>query len=250
MNRLGEIRENKYGEIMKIIEYNKATDITIEFLNTGFKRKTTYDKFKKGGVLSPFSKTVYKVGYLGSFYNYKGVSKLKSYSHWKNMIKRCYCEKALNVNNEYKIIKVCEEWHNFENFNKWFEDNYYEVENDVMCLDKDIKDKNSFIYSPQTCIFVPSKINLLFEKTKREKSIGRNDLPLGVRWIEVDKIYGCSCRDEGKSIWLGRSQDPMELFDRYKKCKMNIIRERLCEYDDIPQYIKNIILSYNIELTD
>ena len=57
MNRLGEIRENKYGEIMKIIEYNKATDITIEFLNTGFKRKTTYDKFKKGGILSPFSKT-------------------------------------------------------------------------------------------------------------------------------------------------------------------------------------------------
>lgn len=250
MNRVGEINYNKYGEQMKIIEYNKANDITVEFVDTGFKRKASYGHFKDGVLLSPYSKTVYGVGYLGKFYNYKGVSKLKSYSHWKNMIKRCYCKKSLENNPEYEIIKVCKEWHNFENFKKWFDENYYEVKNDVICLDKDIKDKNSFIYSPNTCIFIPKRINVIFEKIKREKSLNRNNLPPGVIWIEADKIYGCGCKNNGKDVWLGRSNDVDELFNRYKEYKMKVIESRLEEYDDIPYHIKNIVLSYEIEITD
>lgn len=248
--RVGEVNYNNYGEEMKIIEYNKADDIIVEFVDTKFKRKTTYGKFKKGILLSPYSKTVYGVGYLGKFYNYKGVSKLKAYSYWRNMIKRCYCEKFLEYSPEYKIISVCKEWHSFENFKTWFDCNYYTVKNDVICLDKDIKNKKSFMYSPNNCIFIPNRINIIFEKLQREKASNRNNLPLGIRWIEVNKIYGCACRDNGKNVWLGRSHDINELFERYKQYKMKVIKDRLQEYDEIPDYVKDIVLSYEIEITD
>ncbi len=249
-DKIGEINYNKYGEEMKIIEYNKANNIIVEFVDTKFKRKTSYSKFKEGMLLSPYSKTVYGIGYLGEFYNYKGVSKLKAYSYWRNMIKRCYCKKALETQPSYKIVSVCKEWHNFENFKTWFDLHYYNVKNDLVCLDKDIKNKNSFMYSPNTCIFIPNRINVIFEKLQREKASNRNNLPLGVLWIEADKIYGCRCRDNGKNIWLGRSHDINELFERYKQYKMKVIKDRLQEYDEIPDYVKDIVLSYEIEITD
>lgn len=248
--KIGEINYNKYDEKMKIIEYNNSNDIIVEFVDTKFKRKTTYDKFKKGILLSPYSKTVYGVGYLGNWYNYKGVSKLKAYSYWRNMIKRCYCEKSLEYSPEYKLISVCKEWHNFEHFKTWFDHNYYEVKNDFICLDKDIKNKNSFMYSPNNCIFIPNRINTLFEKMKREKASNRSSLPLGVQWIKADKIYGCRCRDNDKNVWLGRSNDINELFERYKQYKMKVIKDRLQEYDEIPDHVKDIVLSYEIEITD
>ena len=31
INRLGETNTNKYGTVMKIIEYNKSSDIVVEF---------------------------------------------------------------------------------------------------------------------------------------------------------------------------------------------------------------------------
>jgi hypothetical protein len=51
--RIGEVNYNKYGEEMKIIEYNNANNIIVEFVDTKFKRKARYDKFKKGILLSP-----------------------------------------------------------------------------------------------------------------------------------------------------------------------------------------------------
>jgi hypothetical protein len=205
---------------------------------------------KRGFFYPLYSKTVYGVGYLGNFYNYKGVSKLKAYSHWKNMIKRCYCEKFLEYSPDYKIVSVCKEWHNFENFKTWFDHNYYEVKNDLICLDKDIKNKNSFMYSPNNCIFIPNRINVIFQKMKRETALTRNSLPLGVEWIKADKIYASRCRDNGKMVCLGRSHDVNELFERYKQYKMKVIKDRLQEYDDIPDYVKDIVLSYEIEITD
>ena len=42
------------------------------------------------------------------------------------MIMRVY-KKEENRNQYYKICRVCDEWHNYQNFAKWFEENYYEI---------------------------------------------------------------------------------------------------------------------------
>ena len=45
-----------------------------------------------------------------------------------------------------------------------------------MCLDKDILYKNNTIYSKDTCIFIPERINILFTKNNAK----RGNYPIGV----------------------------------------------------------------------
>ena len=55
----------------------------------------------------------------------------------------------------YENVYVCEEWHNFQNFAKWYYNNYYSINEERMEIDKDILYKNNKVYSPDTCIIVP-----------------------------------------------------------------------------------------------
>lgn len=68
------------------------------------------------------------------------------------MIKRCYNQKCLLKDNTYRGCSVCDEWLNFQNFGEWYDENYYEVPNEVMDLDKDILHKGNKIYSPDNCV--------------------------------------------------------------------------------------------------
>ena len=68
-NRIGEIKANNFGSLMKIVEYNKANDIVVEFQDEYRARvHTQYSNFKRGTVRNPFSKTVYEVGIVGNKY--------------------------------------------------------------------------------------------------------------------------------------------------------------------------------------
>lgn len=120
-----------------------------------------------------------------------------------------------------------------------------------MCLDKDIRIKGANLYSKDTCIFVPEKINLIFEKMNKQKRKD-NGLPLGVRWIKADKIYAATCRiGKENSLWLGRSHSVEECFNRYKKCKEGYIKQVANEFKEyMPTYVYDIIINYNIEITD
>ena len=85
------------------------------------------------------------------------------------MLRRCYDEKLHKKYPTYIDCKVCEEWLNFQNFAKWYYNNYYEIENEKICLDKDILHKGNKIYSPDNCVFVPNNINVLFVKSDKSR---------------------------------------------------------------------------------
>lgn len=74
------------------------------------------------------------------------------YGIWRGMMDRCYREKAGNY--RYyggRGIKVCEEWHNIENFEKWVFASGYSV---GMTLDR----KNTYgDYSPENCRWADMK---------------------------------------------------------------------------------------------
>ena len=254
IDRTGEVSQTKRGETIKIVNYNGSNDIDVEFLEYNYIVKhTSYGEFKKGSIKCPYSRTVYNVGYLGEdFYRYKRVNNLKEYQRWRNMLKRCYCESQLATTPEYNLITVYEKWHNFSEYYKWDKEYYYEIPGEKMCLDKDIRNKKTYQYNPENCMFVPHKINVIFEKMNKEKCKNRNDLPLGVQWIKQNNIYGASCRvGNNKPIWLGRSHDPMECFRRYKICKENYIKQVADEYKEyLPTYIYDILYSYKIEIND
>ena len=168
-----------HGSLIEITNYKNNEHLEITFLETGYTKTISWHTFKNNrNIVSPYCKTVYGVGYLGegeypTFINSK---KTKCYMTWTDMIKRCY-EKSYKENKPtYRNCEVCEEWHCYQNFAEWFKNNYYEIENEKINLDKDILNKGNKIYSPETCIFVPSRINNLFTKTNAK----RGNLPIGV----------------------------------------------------------------------
>ena len=83
------------------------------------------------------NKMVYGIGHLGNTSSRNNKKLKKSYEIWCKMLKRCYDPTSID-RPTYKNCSVCDEWLYFENFEKWFDKNYYEIPNEKMCLDKDI----------------------------------------------------------------------------------------------------------------
>lgn len=164
------------------------------------------------------------------------------------MLKRCYNEKALTVNDTYRKVTVCDEWRNFEKFYDWYSENYYEIEGEVMCLDKDILNKNSNIYSPETCVFTPKTINNSFPKCDKS----RGEYPIGVRWIKSDRIFGAACRiGNNDHVWLGRFHSQIDAFNAYKNFKEKHIKELADRYKNvIPKRLYDGLYNYIVEITD
>ena len=249
--RIGEINYNNFGSKMKIVEYAYCDDIYVEFQDE-YKTKvhTKYCHFKKGNVGNPYDKTAYDVGYLG-IGKYSSKEHKNAYETWIKMLRRCYDPYCINKQLTYKDCFVCEEWHNFQNFAKWYYENYYEIEGQRMELDKDILFKGNKIYSPQTCIFAPQRINLLFTKSNKT----RGECLIGMCWHKRDKIFEVHCNiyDENvsKKIYLGRFDKPFQAFTTYKNFKENYIKQVADEYKDlIPQKLYEAMYNYEVEIND
>ena len=175
IDKTGEKNYNTFGSEMIIVEYRTNKDIDVYFPEYDWTFKgVTYQHFKNGKIKCPYEKRTFGVGYLGEGeYKTKENGKLtRVYETWCNMIRRCYDEKCQEKRPTYKDCSASEEFHNFQNFGMWDKDNYYKIEGEQMCLDKDILVKGNKIYSPETCIFVPNTINLLF--TKSDKARGKS----------------------------------------------------------------------------
>ena len=147
---------------MKIIAYRQSDDIDIQFLDKDgyiFKHQT-YSNFKSGGIKNPYDRCIFGIGYLG-----EGNAQQKTQVGycWRGMLERCYCDRMKKIHPAYYgISTVCEEWLNFQVFAKWYNENIYQVGTERMHLDKDILVKGNKFYSPDTCLIVPQRINMLF----------------------------------------------------------------------------------------
>ena len=250
-NRLGEITYNKFGRKLEIINYNNYDDITVKIYDKDFTTiRTRYKYFKNKNIFSPYDKTVYNVGYIGlplfkDNESYEKLSELKSYKFWVGMLDRCYYSKRKLPT--YKDCSVCEEWLCFQNFKIWFDNNYYEIENQTMNLDKDILVKGNKIYNPVNCIFVPHDINMLFVKAN---SI-RGDLPLGVYHDYTRNCYASKISIKNKTKNLGRYYNKEEAFNAYKEFKEKYIKQVADDYKDkIPKKLYEAMYNWEVEITD
>jgi len=245
LERIGEENVNSYGSTFKIVEYNNAHDIIVQFYD-GYKRKANYHRFSKGEVSNPYDRTVCGVGYFGEG-NYIGIFKGKHHK-WVNMLHRCYNEKIYEKCPSYKGCTVCEEWHNFQVFAKWYDENYYEIDGQIMELDKDILVKGNKIYSPETCVFVPHNINVLFVKSNGK----RGEFPIGVSLHKKSNTYIASCKNKStKKVTIGYYPTIELAFNTYKKYKEAVIKEVADEYKDkIPQKLYSAMYKYEVEITD
>lgn len=76
------------------------------------------------------------------------------YQRWVNMLERVYD----GDREAYRGVTVCEEWLIFTNFKGWMQTQDWSGKE----LDKDLLGGN--LYSPETCVFLDKKLNMLLIK--------------------------------------------------------------------------------------
>lgn len=191
-------------------------------------------------------KRLYNVGTIGNTKTKHNGKHTKQYHMWSNMLTRCYNEKYQNLKETYKNCKVCEEWLCFENFEKWYFENYYDF-NGLLALDKDILIKNNKIYSPNTCLLVPYEINSIF--TKCDKA--RNNLYIGV--TKKGNLYVGRVSEyltTGERIYKS-FRNPLDAFYWYKDKKEKYIKEIADKYKEtIPTKVYNALYDYKVDIND
>ena len=249
LDRTNEIGFNNNGERMTIVRYGDVHDIDVQFDDGTVIKNRTYDHFKKGQIKNPMTPSVNGVGYFGIGI-FKSVDKngkeTKCHKTWVHIMERCYDSKYQEKKPTYKGCIVCKEWWNFQVFAEWYYRHFYEIENEIMALDKDILHKGNKIYSPETCIFVPSSINSLFIKSNKV----RGEYPIGV-FKEGDKFRASLCKGNGKPIYLGLYATPEEAFLAYKHAKEEYIKEVAEKYkSQIPQKLYDALMNYEVEIDD
>lgn len=227
---------------MQIINYNLRSDIRVKFLDEyGYETNTTYNNFTRGTIKNPYDKTIYGIGYLGEggHHPHAGNNGIQfdKYTAWQHMIGRCYCEEKRSSHPAYAGCTVCKEWHNFQNFAEWYENNFYEVGDGIrMHIDKDVLVKGNKVYSPSTCIILPQRINMLFVKKSR---ITDSDLPTGIRRTPTGFMA------EYNTKYLGIYNTLDKAIKQYEIEKRIHIKELANEYKDkLPKYVYDALLRW------
>ena len=239
---VGEKNTNSFGSEMIISKYVNSKDIDVFFPTYNWTAKHVYcTSFYRGKIKCPYEPRLCNIGYIGEG---KYSTKHPAYKVWINMIRRCY--DSSNNCPTYIDCTVCDEWHNFQNFAQWYEDNYYEIDNDKMQLDKDILIKNNKEYSSDTCCFVNHTINSMFTNKKRF----RNSI---IGSYKRCGKYEVSCENTllKKRQYLGRFNDENEAFTVYKNYKENNIKAVADHYKDkIPDHLYIALYNYEIDIND
>ena len=155
------------------------------------------------------------------------------------MLERCYSEKDKSDHKSYfGISEVCDEWHNFQNFGNWFEENYYEVD-ERLHLDKDILYPGNKLYSPYHCLLVPQRINMLFMNKPNKRG-----LPNGIDIAKSGNYEASYC---GKH--LGTYHTLEEAYTSYSNAKEKRIKEMADEYKNIiPKKVYDALYAYKVDI--
>lgn len=235
----------------EVVGYTDPHNVSVKWEDGVITTKHHAASVKLGAIYYPNARTLSGVGYFG-IGKYKsdrcgrtGNYNKKVYRKWSHMITRCYNEEEQKKPSckAYKGVKVCNDWHNFQNFAVWAE-GYIDKINKGFELDKDLMGTGKE-YCPENCRFIPAAINGFLSDQYSSKKKG---LPEGVTIIKPNpkypnaKIgYVARCHVEGKRRYLGYFNTPEEAGEVYKEVKEKEGR-RLAEVFkselDLDEYLK------------
>lgn len=250
VNRLGEKFITNQGYTVEVIKYYSARKILVQF-ECGYEIITSIGNLQMGKLHNPYHKSVFGVGYFGVgnyVYNSKNNTPIykKIYTLWGDMIGRGYDIKLKEKNPTYKYVTVYENWHCFQNFGDWYEENW-KPHMEGWELDKDILIKGNKIYSPETCCFVPQEVNKLFITRKN----CRGEYPIGVSYHKATKKYKATICKGNNIKYIGLYRSIEEAFNAYKIAKEAYIKEVADKWkNEIDTRVYEAMYKYNVEITD
>lgn len=253
-DRIGERNYNTFGSEMVIVDYRKYSDIDVYFPEYDWTAEgVQYSNFKKESIKCPYERRTFGMGYIGEgkYKSKENGKHTRVYNSWNNMLRRCYDSKLHKKHPTYIGCESDKDWLCFQNFSNWDKNNYYKVEDERMCLDKDILIKHNKIYSPETCVYVPQTINKLF--TKRDNA--RGDSCIGTSPYQNKYMVQCWLINpqtgKSKQEYLGLYDTQEKGFEIYKYYKEHNIKEVADYYKcQIPGELYDALYSYEVEIGD
>ena len=245
---VGKVCKSKSSGDFKIVKYNDAYNVDVQFLNTGFEAVVELGNIRNGGVKDPYSPSVYGVGILGAKYPSKVNDVLtKEYVLWKGMLKRCYSDVYKKRYPTYEGCRVSENFKSYEYFYEWCH-KQIGFGNEGWQLDKDLLVKGNKVYSEDTCVFIPQEVNSLLVKN----TASRGEHLIGVYWSKTHKAFVARVnKNKGSPEWLGSFNTELEAFNAYKTAKESFIKEQANKWKGkIDERAYNALMNYTVEITD
>lgn len=239
--KVGDKFQTKNG-ICVVVDYVNSKNVTVEFLETGYITTTRSEHLREGKVKDYLYPSVFGIGFIGT-----GEYSLKShesiYYTWCRMLSRCYYDKFQETNPTYIGCDVCNEWHNFQRFAKWHDENHPKDCNKYQ-LDKDLKILGNKIYSPEACLFVCSKVNSFANDNGR----ARGEFAIGVSWNNKGKIFHSTCSNPftGAVEHIGYFELELDAHMAWRKRKSELAEQLANQQEN--QEVKDALLRWKCAL--
>lgn len=158
---------------------------------------------------------------------------------------RCWCSLHQRGNEYYQKrfptyigVSVCDEWYLLSNFKKFYEEHYQ----NGYVLDKDLLFPDNKIYSPHTCVFVPSYINGVISLNHN------NTLLKGVYYVNKKNLYHARGYKNGNRISLGYYKTELEAHIAWQYYKIEAIHNCIQMYKTEPLPLPNVIESLYVRI--
>ena len=142
------------------------------------------------------------------------------YQAWKGM--------RFRTKDIYKDATVCDEWRTLSKFKEWFDGHFiegYQLDKDLMSATMPEK-----LYSPETCVYIPRELNLLFT----DRGALRGDLPMGVNWVNRERYgknrFRAAIQAYSKTTYIGCYSTPEEAHAAYRKAKLAYCRQLAADW--------------------
>lgn len=223
MINIGDEYSSKKNGRFKVVGYINSHKIEVEFLETGYRTFASGGAIRKGNVKDYLCRTFYGVGFPGGK-EYSNTNLRSAYNVWASMLCRCYSDKYHILYPSYIGCKVSNDWHNFQNFARWYLINIPNS-TEKLDIDKDLIKKGNKIYCEEYCSFVPYQINRMLE----DSSLTRGEYPVGVGYSKAAKKF----RGYMNGKHLGLFDSPSSAFFAYKIEKERFVKSQAEKYKPI-----------------
>lgn len=240
----------------EVIKRDVANKATVRFIKTGYEVETYTDVAKAGSIKDPYFPQVIGVGYFGvgefkkkPVSSDSGFNTTPEYNAWQNMLQRCYYDKYICREQgylSYDSVVVCDEWHNFQTFAKWYTEKRKPLDDAGLTrpsLDKDILSatKQANTYSPNSCCVIPKEINAMLvgrNKIKEDKlpkgvTKAKQGYRVSATSIDSEVIYN-KFETINECVKWRNSVDQKRfrtMADKYKYVLESHVYDRLCNWD-------------------